>query len=72
MTKPETALTKKEIRALKSSLNARQKMTAREIKKRRDLIRQTEKEITAAELDLAAFAHSTTDRLAILDGRLNS
>jgi len=72
MNKNETSLVKKEIRQLKSSLNTRQKQTARDIKKRRDLIRSTEREITTIERDAAAFTKSTTDRLAILEGRLNS
>ena len=49
MNKTESALVRKEIRALKSALTNRQKQTAREIKKRRDLIRSTEKEISAIE-----------------------
>lgn len=72
MNKTETSLVKREIRTLKSSLNSRQKLTAREIKKRRDLIRSAEKEIASIERECAAFTQSTTDRLAILDGRLNS
>lgn len=72
MNKTEASLVKREIRTLKSTLNSRQKITAREIKKRRDIIRTTEKEITAIERECEAFTQSTTDRLAILDGRLHS
>ena len=72
MTKTEAKLVQAEIRRLKSALNTKQKTTAREIKKRRDLIRSTEREITTIERDTAVFEKSTTDRLAILEGRLNS
>lgn len=72
MNKTEKSLVKSEVRALKSTLNSRQKQTAREIKKRRDFIRSTEREITSIERDQAAFVKATTDRLAILEGRLNS
>ena len=72
MNKTEAKLVKAEIRTLKSSLNSRQKLTAREIKTRRNIIRTTEREITRIERDSAQFVQSTTDRLAILDGRLMS
>jgi hypothetical protein len=72
MTKTEASLVRKEIRNLKSALNARQKSAAREIKKRRDTIRLTEREITTVERESEAFTVATTDRLAILAGRLNS
>jgi hypothetical protein len=72
MNKAETATVKKELRALKSALNSRQKQTVREVKKRRDIIRQTEREITHIEADLNAYVVATSDRLAILEGRLNS
>lgn len=72
MNKTETTLVKREVRQLKSTLNTRQKQTAREIKKRRNIIRSTEREISTIERDAAAFVKSTSDRLAILEGRLNS
>jgi hypothetical protein len=68
----ETKAVRAEIRALKSALNARQKTTAREVKKRRDFIRKTEKEIARFLIDSEAFTRATTDRLAILAGRLDS
>jgi hypothetical protein len=68
----EASIIKREIRGLKSTLNTRQKQTAREIKKRRDLIRSTEREITTIEREQASFVKATTDRLAIIDGRINS
>jgi hypothetical protein len=72
MNKTETSLVKREIRTLKSALNARQKQTARDIKKRRDFIRAAEREIASIERECQTFPLSTTDRLAILEGRLNS
>lgn len=72
MNKTEASIIKREIRGLKSALNSRQKQTAREIKKRRNLIRSTEREITTIERESADFLKSITDRLAIIDGRLNS
>lgn len=57
---------------MKSALNSRQKLTAREISKRRNPIRSTEREITTIERDSAVFEKTTNDRLAILEGRLNS
>jgi hypothetical protein len=72
MNKSETTLVKKEISTLKSTLAARQKLVARDIKKHRDFIRNTEKTISTIERDSTAFLRSTTDRIAILDGRLNS
>lgn len=72
MNKTEASIIKREIRGLKSALNSRQKQTAREIKKRRNLIRSTEREITTIESESADFLKSVTDRLAIIDGRLNS
>ncbi len=72
MNKTESALVRKEIKSLKSALSARQKATARALKTRRDLIRSTEREITACERESAAFTIATTDRLAILAGRLDS
>lgn len=72
MTKSETASAKREARLIKSALNSRQKLTAADIKKRRNIIRSTEKEIADIERETAAFVRTSTDRLAILDGRLNS
>jgi predicted translin family RNA/ssDNA-binding protein len=72
MTKTESALIRKEIRALRSALNTRQKQTARAVRKHREVIRQTEKEIALIEREAAAYTTATTNRLAILDGRLRS
>lgn len=55
MNKTETKLVNREIKNLKSTLSAKQKQTAKEIKQRRDLIRTTEREITNIERDTAAF-----------------
>ena len=72
MTKNETKLARAEIRQLKSALSVSQKTSAREIAKRRKLIRATEREIATIERDSAAFLKSTTDRIAILEGRISS
>lgn len=72
MTKTETKLVKAEIRSLKSALNKRQKESAKAISERRKQIRSHEIFITAVERETTAFVKSTTDRLAILEGRLNS
>lgn len=72
MNKTEASIVKREIRCLKASLNTRQKQAAKEIKKRRVLIRSTEKEISGIERECAAFVQSVTTRLAVIDGRLNS
>ena len=72
MTKTESALIRREIRSLKSALTNRQKTTAREVKKRRAIIRATDLEITRIETETTAFTRATTDRLAILEGRLQS
>lgn len=72
MTKTEIKLAKAEYRHLKSALNTRQKKAAAEIKKRRAIIRQTEREISHIEADVTAYVKATSDRLAILEGRINS
>jgi phage host-nuclease inhibitor protein Gam len=72
MNKTEKALATKEIRNLKAALNTRQKQTAREVKKRRDIIRANEREIAQIERESQSFVTSTTDRLAVLEGRLSS
>ncbi|MFU8894036.1 MAG: hypothetical protein ACNA8L_10445 [Luteolibacter sp.] len=72
MTKSETATIRREIRALKSALTARQKQTARTIKAHRATIRTNEKAISKIESETNAFLKNTTDRLAILQGRLES
>lgn len=72
MNKTEISIVKRELRSLKSQLSARAKRTTREIKIRRDCIRATEKEIARIERDSASFTIATSDRLAILQGRLPS
>jgi hypothetical protein len=72
MTKTESKIIRKEIRGLKSALNARQKAAAKTIKGHRDTIRTNEKAITRIEAETTAFVRTTTDRLAILQGRLES
>ena len=72
MTKTEIAQIKRESRSLKSALATREKLAARIIKKHRDTIRQTEREITNIESQNNRFSKSTNDRLGILEGRLNS
>ena len=72
MNKTESKLIRTEIRSLKSALNARQKAAAKAIKKHRDTIRENEKAITLITYETNAFVHTTSDRIAILEGRLNS
>ena len=72
MNKAETKTTKAEIRSLKSALNKRQKETARTIAGHRANIRARERAITKIENETSAFVRSTSDRIAILEGRLNS
>jgi len=72
MTKTEKALIRKEIRAIKSALNRRQKLAARAVKNHRDFIRAREREIAAIEREIDSLTVATNDRLAILDGRLLS
>jgi hypothetical protein len=72
MNKNDTKLAKAEIRTLKSALNKRQKETAKKIAAHRKTIRVNEIAIDIVERDCTRFVKSTTDRLAILEGRLNS
>jgi multidrug resistance efflux pump len=72
MNKNDTKLAKAEIRTLKSALNKRQKETAKDIANERSTIRSAEIRISVAEQNLSRFVKSTTDRLAIIEGRLNS
>jgi hypothetical protein len=72
MNKTETKLARTEIRTLKSALNKRQKDTAKRIKTHRAAIRANEIHISTIERETTAFVKSTTDRLAILEGRINS
>lgn len=72
MNKTETALVKREIKTLKSALNKRQKEASKAIAERRKQIRAHEVWITSIERDTTAFEKSTNDRLAVLQGRLNS
>jgi multidrug efflux pump subunit AcrA (membrane-fusion protein) len=72
MNKADTKQAKAEIRALKSNLSKRQKEAAKEIANERRTIRAAEIRISVAEQNLTRFVKSTTDRLAILEGRLNS
>lgn len=72
MNKTETKLVKAEIRSLKSALNKRQKTSAHSIAAHRKTIRSNEIAITTIERETTAFVKSTSDRLAILEGRLNS
>lgn len=72
MNKTETTTIRRELRGLKAALTSRQKTAARDIKKHRDLIRKTERAITLIETTHDAFLKSTTARLGILEGRLNS
>jgi len=72
MTKTETKLAKAEIRNLKASLNKAQKQAARDITAHRKTIRSNELAITAIENNVSRLTKSTADRLAVLEGRLNS
>lgn len=72
MNKTETKLAKGEIRTLKSALNKRQKESAKRIKSHRATIRANELQIAVIERETTSFVKSTSDRLAILEGRLNS
>lgn len=72
MNKAETKTTKAEIRILKSALNKRQKDCAKQIAAHRKTIRTNEQAITTLERETTRFVTATTDRLAILEGRLNS
>ena len=72
MNKNETKLAKTEIRQLKAALNKAQKHAAREIAAHRKTIRTTEMAITTIERNVSQLTKSTTDRLAVLEGRLNS
>jgi hypothetical protein len=72
MTKNETKLAKAEIRSLKSALNKRQKDASRRITGHRANIRANERTIVTIERETTAFVRDTTDRIAILQGRLNS
>jgi hypothetical protein len=72
MNKSEINLINRESRELKKALATRQKATASTIKKHRKIIRSTQIEITKIERDLNVFELTTNDRLAILEGRLNS
>lgn len=72
MTKTETKLAKAEIRSLKSALNKRQKDSAKQIAAHRKTIRANELSIATLERETTRFVTATTDRLAILEGRLNS
>ncbi len=72
MTKTETKFARTEIRTLKSALNKRQKEAAKTIATHRKDIRAKEILIASVERETTAFVKSTTDRLAILEGRLNS
>jgi DNA-binding XRE family transcriptional regulator len=72
MNKTEAKLMRTEIRNLKSALNKRQKQAAKDIAAHRKTIRTNEQEITNIERITTAFVRTTTDRLAIIEGRLNS
>lgn len=72
MNKADTKLAKAEIRTLKSALNKRQKEAAKTIAAHRKTIRTNEIAITNMERDITRFTKATTDRLAVLEGRLNS
>lgn len=72
MTKTETKLAKAEIRHLKQTLNKRQKEIAKDIARNRRIIRSSEIVITNLERESTRLLKSTTDRLAIIEGRLNS
>lgn len=72
MTKTETKLARAEIRTLKSALNKRQKEAAKSIAAHRKEIRSKEILITSIERETTRFVTATSDRLAILEGRLNS
>lgn len=72
MNKTETKMIRSEIRTLKSALNKRQKQAAKDIDAHRKTIRTNELAITRIESETTAFVRKTTDRLAILEGRLNS
>ena len=72
MTKTETKLAKAEIRTLKNALNRRQKDAAKLIASHRKTIRTNEVAIANIERDVSRFVKATTDRLAVLEGRLNS
>lgn len=72
MNKTETKLVRAEIRDLKASLNKAQKSSSRQIAGHRKLIRAGEREITTIERNSALYEKTVNDRLAILDGRLNS
>jgi hypothetical protein len=70
MNKTETKLTKAEIRNLKSALSKRQKTDERAIRAHRKTIHTTQQAIHTIERQLSQFTKSTTDRIAILHGRL--
>lgn len=72
MNKTEAKLAKNEIRTLTRALDSREKSTARQVKKHRTLIRMTEREIHSLETQFTTFQKSTTDRIAILNNRLES
>ena len=72
MNKTESKLVRAEIRKLKSTLNKRQKQAAKEIAAHRKTIRSNEQAITRIESETTAFVRDTTDRVAILENRLNS
>ena len=72
MNKTETKLARAEIRSLKAALNKRQKESAKNIAAHRKTIRSNEMAIAQEERVTTAFVKSTSDRLAILEGRLNS
>lgn len=72
MNKAETKAAKAEIRSLKSALNKRQKESARNIAAHRKTIRSNEVAIAQEERVTTAFVKATSDRIALLEGRLNS
>lgn len=72
MNKSESKVIRAEIRSLKSALNKRQKQASKEIAAHRKTIRTNEQIIADIERLTTAFVRTTTDRLAILEGRLNS
>lgn len=72
MTKSDTKQAKAEIRVLKSNLNKRQKEAAKKIASHRKTIRANEIQIAQIESQTTAFVKATSDRLALLEGRLNS
>jgi hypothetical protein len=72
MNKADTKQAKAEIRTLKATLNKRQKEIAKDVARNRRIIRSSEIIISNLDRESTRLLKATTDRLAILEGRINS